>query len=167
MRAESEYAPLEQRYITGGETIRGLSAAVGKSFSAVASWARKNEWKTKREAYRASVSTKALARAADADAEVAVAIRNENVAAMRATVYKYMENLNAGKVTVGTREAVSAIQTAMLLLGEATVRTETKVIDSLDPILNEDLREVLKLARARVVSGGVAESLRTGAEEAR
>jgi CRISPR/Cas system CSM-associated protein Csm2 small subunit len=157
MRAVSEYAPLEQRYVTGDMSIRDLATEVGKSWSAIAAWARKHEWKEKRDSYRESVRAKSLQRAADSDVQLAATIRTENINAMRATIYQYVDNLKAKEVHVGVKEASLAIEKLALLLGEATERTESRVVDGTTELPVEDIRELVKLARAHVVSGGVAE----------
>jgi hypothetical protein len=89
-----------------------------------------------------------------------VDIRMEAITAMRATVYAYMQNLQDNKVTVGTKEAVLAIEKLLLMLGEVTERKETRVVaDSLTELNTAELRELLGSVRARVVSGG---ALRVG-----
>jgi hypothetical protein len=89
-----------------------------------------------------------------------VDIRMEAITAMRATVYAYMQNLQDNKVTVGTKEAVLAIEKLLLMLGEVTERKETRVVaDSLTELNTAELRELLGSVRARVASGG---ALRVG-----
>lgn len=157
-RATSDYAPLEERYVTGDMSIRELAHDVGKSWSTVAAWARKHEWAEKRASYRSAVATRAMTTAMEASAIDAATIREENIAAMRATVYEYVDNLKAHKVHVGTKEVTLAIDRLLLLMGEATERKETRTVDSLgDDISAEDLRDIVRLARARAVAGGVAE----------
>ena len=157
MKADSLYAPLEQQYITSDITFRSLAEQAGKSFSAIAAWGRKHQWAEKREAYRESVRTKSLLRAADNEATLAATIRNEAVSAMRATVYEYVDQLKAKKVHVGTKEAATAIEKLMLLIGDPTERTETTVLGDGDAQTIEDIREVVRLARAHVVSSSVEE----------
>lgn len=88
-------------------------------------------------------------------ANEAVDIRMEAVTAMRATVYAYMENLQAKRINIGTNEAVKAIEKLLLLMGEVTERKETHVIgDAIAGASNAELAELLRSVRARVVDGG-------------
>lgn len=154
MPPKADYRTLEHEYVTSEISIRALASKWNMSFSAVAKKARDGGWYEKRAEYRKNAVEMAMQGALERLANEAVDMKVEAVTAMRATVYQYMENLQNHKVNIGTKEAVTAIQTLQLLMGEATERKETHVVDdSIERLNPAELRELLGAVRARVVSG--------------
>ena len=154
MAAKADYRTLEHEYVTTNISIRTLAAKAGVAFSAVAKKSRELEWPRKRAEYQAKAKDMAMMDAMERLASEASDIRIEAITAMRATVYKYMENLQAGSITVGTKEAVQAVEKLLLMLGEVTERKETHVVsDTLSGRDTAELGELLRVVRARVVSG--------------
>lgn len=153
MAAKADYRTLEHEYVTTNISIRSLAGKAGVSFSAVAKKSRELEWPRKRGEYQGKAREMAMMDTMERLASEAADIRIEAVTAMRATVYKYMENLQSGDVHVGTKEAVQAIEKLLLMLGEVTERKETVVADSLSGRSTAELGELLRVVRARVVEG--------------
>lgn len=168
MAAKADYRTLEHEYVTTNISIRALAGKAGVSFSAVAKKSRELDWPRKRGEYQSKAKEMAMMDAMERLASEATDIRMEAITAMRATVYKYMENLQSGDVHVGTKEATQAIEKLLLMLGEVTERKETHVVaDSLSGRSTAELGELLRVVRARVVDGRAA-SLGDGVtEEAR
>ena len=154
MAAKADYRTLEHEYVTTNISIRTLATKAGVAFSAVAKKSRELEWPRKRAEYQAKAKEMAMMDAMERLASEATDIRLEAITAMRATVYKYMENLQNDRITVGTKEAVQAVEKLLLMLGEVTERKETHVVsDSLAGRSTEELSELLRVVRARVVDG--------------
>lgn len=167
MAAKADYRTLEHEYVTTNISIRTLATKAGVSFSAVAKKSRELEWPRKRGEYQSKAREMAMMDTMERLASEAADIRVEAVTAMRATVYKYMENLQSGDVHVGTKEAVQAIEKLLLMLGEVTERKETVVADSLSGRSTAELGELLRVVRARVVEGRAVSVGDGAAEEAR
>ncbi len=156
--AKADYRILEREYVTTEATYRDLETKYGVAFSAISRYGREHDWLRKREEYRRQAMADGINMALEKLAEQAADVRIEAVTAMRATLYEYMENLKDHKVPVGTKEAVQAIQTLQLLLGEPTERRETKVVtDPWDGASPTELRELLAFTRARLVEGSAEE----------
>lgn len=154
MAAKADYRTLEHEYVTSNISIRALSAKSGVAFSAVAKKSRELEWPRKRAEYQAKARDMAMMDVMERLASEAVDIRMEAITAMRATVYKYMENLQADRITVGTKEAVQAVEKLLVMLGEVTERKETHVVgDALSGRTTEELGDLLRMVRARTISG--------------
>jgi uncharacterized protein YbjQ (UPF0145 family) len=154
MAAKADYRTLEHEYVTTDISIRALAIKASVAFSAVAKKSRELEWPRKRAEYQAKAREMAMMDAMERLASEATDIRIEAITAMRATVYKYMENLQNDRITVGTKEAVQAVEKLLLMLGEVTERKETHVVsDSLSGRTTEELGELLRVVRARVVDG--------------
>lgn len=161
--AKVDYRLLEREYVTTEVTYRDLEAKHGVAFSAVARYGRNHDWPRKREEYRRQALADGVNLALERLAEQAADIRIEAVTAMRATLYEYMDGIKNHRVTVGTKEAVAAIQTLQLLLGEPTERKETTVVtDPFEGARPAEIRELLALARAQLVEG-TAEEVRAAA----
>jgi CRISPR/Cas system CSM-associated protein Csm2 small subunit len=165
--AKVDYSVVERAYITSDVSYRDLEKKFGVSFSAISKYGRDHDWMKKREEYRRQAIAEGVNIALEKLAEQTADIRVEAVTAMRATLYEYIENLRAHKVNVGTKEAVLAIETLQLLLGEPTDRKEMHVVsDSIDRATPEELRELLASTRAKLVEGRAVEVGTTPAREA-
>lgn len=154
-----DYAAIEKEFVTGEESFRELARRHDASFSSLAARARRDQWADKRAAFRDSIARRSYERTADRFAQEAGEIRNEEILAMRATVRRYIEMLRDKEITVNTKDAVAAVQTLQLLMGEPTARSENKVIEfSTGGLAPDDLRRLVEFARARIVEGSVAVS---------
>jgi len=157
--AKVDYRILEREYVTTDATYRDLEDRHHVAFSAISRYGREHDWPRKREEYRRQAMADGISTALERLAEQAADVRIESVTAMRATLYEYLQNLKDHKVTVGTKEAVQAIQTLQLLLGEPTERRETKIVtDPWDGANPAELRELLAFTRARLVEGTATET---------
>lgn len=145
---------LEQEYVTGEVSIRELARRHDMSWSTISARARRENWTDKRDSYRDAVKRRSYERTADRYAHEHAEIRSEAVVAMRATIRQYITQLTNGEIKISPKDASGAVQTLMLLLGEPTARTESKVVEfstgGLDP---EVLRRLEELTRARLVEG--------------
>lgn len=157
-----DWESIEHDYVTTELSLRELGRRHGVGWSSIGTRAKREKWTEKRQAYRDRLNRRSYERTIDKLAEDQSDIRHESVLVMRATLRRYAEQLRTGQVTVTTKDAVQAVQTLLLLMGEPTARSEAKVIEfstgGIDP---EDLRRLVELARARTVAGSVVEPPRT------
>lgn len=150
-------AEMQRTYVTGEMSIRDLAKDVGLSFSAVASRARREDWYAKREAYKDSVKRRTYEHTADRFAREQAEIRTENIVALRATVRTFIAQLNAGEIKVSPKDAIEAVKTIGLYLGDPTSRSESKIVEFTTGGLEPDfLRELVRISRAQIVEGTVA-----------
>lgn len=151
---------LEREFVTGDISVRELAKRYDMSWSAIATRARKPDaqgltWYDKKQAFAESVSTKSFDKTVEKFAAEDASIREEMILVHRATIHAYAQQLREGKVAVSPKDAVGASQALLLLLGEATSRTETKNIDITTIVDAEDFRRLAELARSRLVGGTV------------
>lgn len=165
---ESRLAPkvdpkvLEREYVTTDASIRELARRYGMSWSAIATRARKTDaagltWHDKKQAFQQSVSEKSFDKTAERFAAEDASIREELILVHRATIHAYAAQLREGKIAVTPKDAVGATSALLLMLGEATSRTETTTIDVTSKLKPDELRQLAEFARARIVEGSVAE----------
>ena len=153
-----DWESIEHDYVTTELSLRELGRRHGVGWSSIATRAKREKWTEKRQAYRDRLNRRSYERTIDRLAEDQADIRHESVLVMRATLRRYAEQLRTGTVSVTTKDAVQAVQTLLLLMGEPTTRSEAKVIEfSTGGIDTEDLRRLVELARARVVEGSLGE----------
>lgn len=151
------YAAIEKEFVTGEESLRELARRHDVAWSSLASKSRRDAWMDKRSAFRDSVNRRSYERVADRYAAEQGEIRSESVMVMRATLRRYAQQLQKGEISVNTKDAVAAVQTLQLLLGEPTARSENKVIEfSTGGVAPDDLRRLVELARTRIVEGSLA-----------
>lgn len=163
---------LEREFITTDISIRKLAEKHGMSWSAIATRARKEDaagltWYDKKATFSSSLSVKSYDKTLEKFATEEANIREELVLVHRATIHAYASQLREGKIAVSPKDAVSASQALLLLLGEATVRTETKTIGITANLPVEDLRQLADYARSRLVGGSVASPSGTESERTR
>jgi hypothetical protein len=152
---------LEREFVTTGVSIRELAKRYGMSWSAIATRARKQDaqgltWYDKKETFRSSLSAKSYDKTVEKFATEEANIREELVLVHRATIHAYAAQLRVGNIAVTPKDAVQASQALLLLLGDATVRTETKTIGITANLPIDDLRQLAELARSRLIEGTVA-----------
>ena len=153
---------LEREYVTTNLSFRDLGERYGMSWSAIATRARKPDaggltWKDKRDAFRQSVATRSFDRTVEKFATEDSTIREELVLVHRVTIHAYAQQLKEGKVAVSPKDAVGATQALLLMLGDATSRTESKNIDISANLPIEDLRQLAEFARTKLIEGTVAD----------
>jgi transposase-like protein len=152
-----DYPTIEKEYVTGEESLRELARRHSCAWASLSAKARRDSWQDKRAAFRDSVVRRSYERSADRFASEITEIRNEEILAMRATVRRYIEMLRDKEISVNTKDAVAAVQTLQLLLGEPTARSENKVIEfSTGGLAPDDLRRLVEFARTRIVEGRLA-----------
>ena len=163
MNGEGRLAPkvdpklLEREFVTTDASIRELARRYDMSWSAIATRARKPDasgltWYDKKEAFQKSVAEKSFDKTTEKFAAEDASIREELILVHRATIHAYAQQLREGKIAVTPKDAVGATSALLLMLGEATSRSETTIVDnaSLKP---DDLRRLAEFARARLVEG--------------
>lgn len=153
---------LEREFVTSGISIRELAKRHDMSWSAIATRARKPDaagltWYDKKDSFKESTSIRSYDKTIERFAGEEANIREELVLVHRATIHAYAQQLREGKIAVAPKDAVGASQALLLLLGEATSRTETKNIDISAKLPDIDLRQLAEFARSRIVEGTVAE----------
>jgi hypothetical protein len=152
---------VEQEYVTGQDSIRGLAAKHGISFSTLAAQARKDDWKGRRIAYQSSLSRRGYETMAAQVAGAEAAIREESIAVLRATLRVYAQRLTNGEVPVSTKDAVETIRQLAVLLGEPEggSRDEPYNVTGTDRAKPDAdfLRRAIEAARGRLAAGGVLE----------
>lgn len=151
---------LEREYVTGKLSIRELARQHDMAWSTIAARARRDGWTEKRESYQDSLTRRTYEKTADKFAQERAEIHTESVIAMRATVRAYIKDLNDGNIRVSPKDATVAVNTLLLLLGEPTSRTESKIVEFSTGGLEQDvLRRLAEFARTRVIEGTVSEPL--------
>lgn len=152
---------LEREFITTDVTIRELARRHGMSWSAIATRARKTDdagltWYEKKQSFAESVSSKSYDKTAEKFAAEESSIREELILVHRATIHAYAAQLREGKISITPKDAVGATSALLLMLGEATSRTETTTIDVTANLPAEDLRRLAEFARTKLIEGTVA-----------
>ncbi len=152
----------EHEFVTTGISIRALALKVGVGFSTLAAKARDEDWKGKRVAYQSAMSRRTYEAMAVAVADEEAVIRTESVAVMRATLRRYAEQLQAGAVNVSTKDAVEAVKTLALIMGDPEGGRGDDKLDAARNVTKPDadhLRRVAEVARRRLAPGSVLEGV--------
>lgn len=152
---------LEREFVTGGVSIRELARRYDMSWSAIATRARKPDdagltWYDKKSAFETSVATKSFDKTVEKFANEDASIREELIIVHRATIHAYAQQLREGKIAVTPKDAVGATSALLLMLGEATSRTETTTFVDSTSLKPDELRRLAEFARSRIVDGTVA-----------
>ena len=162
MAAPRKYDPqdAEKRFVTGDMSIRALAAEVGVSFSTLAAYARDNDWRGKRIAYKNSLSRQTYDKMAAEVADEKAQIHTEMIAVLRATLRVYAQRLRDGEVPVGTKDAVETVKQLATLLGDPMGGDNEP--RNVTPQRGESpdadfLRRAIEAARRRLASGAVLE----------
>lgn len=151
---------LEHEYVTTDVSIRELAKKHDMSWSAIATRSRNERWTDKRAAYRDSLTQRTYERTTEKFAVEAADIRTEMIQVNRATLARYVQQLSEDKVHVTPKDAVAAIASLLNLMGEPTSRTETQIVDFTQAggFGRDELRQLVELARARIVEGTATSS---------
>jgi hypothetical protein len=134
-----------------------LAKRYSMSWSAIATRARKEDdkgltWYDKKQAFESQVAEKSFDKTVEKFASEDSTIREELVLVHRATIHTYAQQLREGKIVVTPKDAAEATRSLLLLLGEATSRTETS-IDIGAAIKPDELRRMAEWARAKLIDG--------------
>jgi len=153
---------LEREFVTTDVSIRELARRYDMSWSAIATRARKPDaqgltWQDKKQAFSQSVSAKSFDKTAERFAAEDASIREELILVHRATIHAYASQLRAGNIAITPKDAVGATQALLLMLGDATSRTESKTIEISANLPVDDLRRLAEFARTKLIEGSVAE----------
>lgn len=151
----------EQEYVTTTVSVRTLAAKHNVSFSTLAAKARSEDWKGKRIAYQAAMARRTYETMAVQAANEESVIRTESVAVLRATLRRYAELLASGSVNVTTKDAVDAVKTLSVLMGDPGSREDEKV-ESARNVTRPDadhLRRIAEVARRRLSGGEILEGI--------
>lgn len=148
---------LEQEYVTSDISIRALAARHSVSWSTVASWAKKEDWKGKRVAYKAALSKRGYEVMAAEIASQQGVIKEESVAVLRATLRAYAQLLRNGEIKVTPKDAIEAVRELRAATTEPDEVKEATVVTvgaSADP---DFFRRIVETARKRVATAGGVE----------
>lgn len=151
-RSTIDYTEAERRFVVEGKSIRAIAKEMGlKSWSSMASIAKRDDWVGKRQAYLAAIARRSYETAAATQAGENNAIRDEAVLAARATIRQYLNDLSVGNIKVTPKDAHLWAQ---LLLDEMraplATSTEAPNVRNVTPPDTEHLRRIVEAARGRV-----------------
>ncbi len=108
--------------------MSAIAAREGISKGTLGEYARNHEWESRRDDYRNKLAQKTNDRTVEKVADQQAQVNDEIFKAMRATVYKYVEALQAGTVIPSTKDAVMAAEVILRALGEPDRRLEVKTL---------------------------------------
>ncbi len=150
---------VEKEYVTSNLSIRELARRHKVTQSSMAKWARDHDWQGKRISYQSAISRRGYEVMAAEIAQNEGVIRQESIVVMRATLKKYAEALTRGDINVTAKDAVEAIKTLAILLGEPQGGSRDPAVDARN-VTKPDadhLRRVVEAARRRVAESSVLE----------
>lgn len=160
-RTKIDYDAAEREYVTGNDSIRTLATKYDVAFSSMADRARKAEWNTKRDAYRASVSDTALSNTRQRHVSEHEEMLEEAIKLIRASFYEYGRQLKAGLVEISPKDLATLVSAMQLISGGATNRSEATVlgVHITDPgtaggLDLDILRELERVTRSKLVGTG-------------
>ena len=174
--ATNDYDKLEREYIANPRmSIRGLCKKHGiKSYSSVAQYAREHGWYEKREKITARGTDRTIEkvseRLSEAEADDIEQFRTEALTIVRATLYKFAEDLKDPSYRVSGDVLVKLIQVGLLMTGQPTSRTEERrldVVTTFDGLPTDVLRQLADATRPRAADaradGNAARAVDEGA----
>jgi len=174
--ATNDYDKLKREYLYSDITIRALCKKHGiKSYSSVAKHARDNGWYQDRAKIqeRASERTieKVAERIAESEADEIEQFRTESLTVVRASLYKFAEDLKDPNYRIRADDLVKMIQLGLLITGQPTSRVEERRLDvvaTFDGLPVDVLRGLAEATKPRPALGHPTGSpARSGAEGAR
>jgi hypothetical protein len=150
---------VEHEYVTGDISLRALAAAHGVSFSSLAAYARKEDWAGKKVAYNSALSRKTYEAMAAEAGNVKGVILEDSIKVLRATLTVFAEGLAARKIPISPKDAMDAIRTLAVLLGqeEGGAGDDRNTIN-VTPARSVDadfLRRVAETARGQIATDSV------------
>lgn len=151
-RSLADYKEAERQYVIERKSIRAICRDMGlKSWSGMATVAKREDWQGKRIAYEQSIARRSYETSAATVASQNKEIRDEAVLAGRLTLRKYLKNLGDDKISINARDA--QVWAAFLLAETAEQggpSTEVPDVRNVTPPDAELLRRVVEVARERV-----------------
>lgn len=162
-RPTIDYKEAERRYVVEGKSVRQVALEMGlKSWSSMATKARNDDWRGKRQAYLSAIARRSYETSAAVAANEQNAIKDETILAARATVRAYLQQFrnDDGTWKQGVHVAAKdALLWAQFLVAEmdAPSAVSTEVPDharNVTPPDAELLRRVVEAARQRVAPAG-------------
>jgi len=170
-RTKIDYDPAEREYVTGNDSYRALAKKYNIGFGSMAEYGRNHEWDKKRASYRASVSSTAIENSREQHITEYEDMLGDAVKLIRATFYEYGRQLREGQVVIAPKDLVQMTNLLSLLNGGVTNRTEATVLGINATDLGagglDVLRELERVARAKLVSGTVGDTPPVGPERTR
>jgi transcriptional regulator with XRE-family HTH domain len=121
-----DYTSLEREYVFGEVSQRELAKREGISNGTLSEYARNHEWDSKRDNYRNKLAVRVTDKTVEKVADEQAKVNDEIFKAMRATIYKYVEGLQAGHIVPSTKDAVMASEVIRSLFGEPDKRLEVR-----------------------------------------
>lgn len=171
-----DYDKLEREYLASDLTIRALCKKHGiKSYSTVAKYAREHGWYERRDQVISRKNDRTIEKVAerlsDAEADEIEQFRIESLTVVRASLYKFAEDLKNPDFRIRADDLVKLIQLGLLITGQPTSRTEERRLDvvaTFDGLPVDVLRGLAEATRPRPALGEPANAdTRTGAAEPR
>jgi len=166
MKGPRKYDPkaVEHEYVTGDVSLRALAAAHGVSFSSLAAYARKEDWAGKKIAYNSALSRRTYETMAAEAGNLKGVVLEDSIKVLRATLTVFAEGLASRKIPVSPKDAMDAIRTLAVLLGQeeggAGDDRNTTINVTPRPVDADFLRRVAEAARGQIatdtVLGGAA-----------
>ena len=132
-RSGKDFARLEAEYVTGSMSLRQIARDEGLAQSTIARVSRLEGWNSKRDAYRASLSTKAYDLMSSRDA-VKLAARNMQMLDIGDKVFTlfekqipvWEEQIGQGKTPIKVQDFKIIAELTRLIIGEPTERKEER-----------------------------------------
>jgi hypothetical protein len=138
----------------------------------VAQHARENGWYQDREKIKEKVSDRTIEkvseRLSDAEADEIEQFRNESLTIIRASLYKFAEDLKDPNYRLPVDGMVKLIQVGMLITGQPTSRTEERRLDvvaTFDGLPTDVLRRLADATRPRQPESGAEEGVVRSVDE--
>lgn len=131
-----------------------------KGYSSVALYARNHGWYEEKDRIRNRASDKMVEkvaeRIADADADEIEQFRTESLTIIRASLYKYAEDLKDPNYRLRADDLAKLIQLGLLITGQPTSRTEERRLDvvaTFEGLPREALRALAEATKPRPALG--------------
>lgn len=158
---------VEHEYVTGDISLRSLAAAHSVSFSSLAAYARKEDWQGKRVAYQSALSRKTYEVMAAEQGNIKASIQEDSIRVLRATLAVFAEQLASRKVAIAPKDAVEAIRTLAVLLGQeeggSADDRNTIIVNGPARSVDADfLRRVAEAARGQIATDGILDGAAPG-----
>lgn len=156
MAHKVDYVALEREFISSEVSLRELARREGISNSTIADQARKRNWADKRASFKVQASEKQIAKAAENFAERSTRLKDRALTVMEGVLVRFAEQLSneENPMPISEKGVDMAVKNILLLSGEATDRSESKVLGlNVNTTVPPELfAELEQLARRRLTS---------------
>lgn len=156
MAHKVDYQTLEAEFISSEVSLRELARREGISNSTIADQARKRGWADKRANFKVQASEKQISKAADDFATRVTRLKDRSLTVMEGVLVRFAEQLadRENPMLVSEKGVDMAVKNILLLSGEATDRSESKVLGlNVNTTVPPELfAELEQLARRRLTS---------------